>query len=340
MTSILEEIKKAKTVSIIGMAKNVGKTTTMNYLIKEFWGKATLGVTSIGLDGEEADILSGHKKPRIYISAGTLIATAKESLLKGDITREILEILPISTTMGQIVIAKALSDGYVELAGPSRTSELKLVCNTLKRLGAEIVFVDGALSRKSSAAPLVTNGTLLATGAVISRDLNEAVTETTNTVEFLETKEEDNPEIISIYKEFSKTYKLIFIYTDHIKKLKLDTTLGKYKEILINLDETLRYILINGIVTDDLILHLLKNPYMKSIKIVLADATKLFLSPEVLNKFKALDCEFTVINKINLIALTINPYSPEGYYFDKSIYFEALKSKINCPIINVMDVIK
>jgi len=340
MNDILAEIKKLKIVSIIGMGKNVGKTTTMNYLIKQFWGKATLGLTSIGLDGEKFDILSGYKKPRIYVRSGTLIATAKTSLLKGDFTREILRTLPRSTPMGKVIIARALSDGYVELAGPSISREISFVCNTLKELGAEIIFVDGALSRKSLAAPGVTKGVLLATGASISRDFNEVISATINTVELLQTKEEENSEIINIYKDFSKDYKLIFIYTDHMNLIKVDSVIGSSKEILNNLDETIRYVLINGVVTDNLILSIIKSPYAKFMKIVLEDGTKLFLSPGVLNKLHAVGCEISVVKSINLIGITINPYSPEGYEFDKTAYLEELKSKLNYPILNVMDVIK
>ena len=55
MLSIFDMIQKYDSISIIGMNKNVGKTTTLNHIFKEARGKISLGLTSIGRDGEEMD---------------------------------------------------------------------------------------------------------------------------------------------------------------------------------------------------------------------------------------------------------------------------------------------
>ena len=48
---------KYKTLSIVGMAKNAGKTTALNYLIEEAIDEGiTLGITSTGRDGETQDL--------------------------------------------------------------------------------------------------------------------------------------------------------------------------------------------------------------------------------------------------------------------------------------------
>ncbi|HEY8805549.1 MAG TPA: M14 family metallocarboxypeptidase [Clostridium sp.] len=52
---IFDMIKKYDSISIIGMNKNVGKTTTLNYILSEARGKISLGLTSIGRDGENRD---------------------------------------------------------------------------------------------------------------------------------------------------------------------------------------------------------------------------------------------------------------------------------------------
>ncbi len=51
---------KYKTISIVGMAKNAGKTTALNYLIEEAMDEGVLlGVTSTGRDGETQDLVTG-----------------------------------------------------------------------------------------------------------------------------------------------------------------------------------------------------------------------------------------------------------------------------------------
>ena len=45
--NIFDMIKKYNTISIIGMDKNVGKTTVLNYILSRARGKICLGLTSI-----------------------------------------------------------------------------------------------------------------------------------------------------------------------------------------------------------------------------------------------------------------------------------------------------
>jgi len=58
---------KYESISIVGMAKNAGKTVTLNALLDEAYenGK-NVGLTSIGRDGEKQDIVTQTEKPMIY----------------------------------------------------------------------------------------------------------------------------------------------------------------------------------------------------------------------------------------------------------------------------------
>ncbi|MCJ7651122.1 MAG: hypothetical protein MUP85_21135, partial [Candidatus Lokiarchaeota archaeon] len=64
---IIEEIKKYKIIAIIGLAKNVSKTTTLNHVIQVLKGGYQLGLTSIGRDGEKYDAITSLPKPRIFV---------------------------------------------------------------------------------------------------------------------------------------------------------------------------------------------------------------------------------------------------------------------------------
>lgn len=89
------------------MEKNVGKTTLLNKLINDIGTKKVLGITSIGRDGEEVDVVTNTDKPRIYVRQGSIIATGRNCLGKCDI-KEVLYMLQIPTTpMGDIVLLRA-----------------------------------------------------------------------------------------------------------------------------------------------------------------------------------------------------------------------------------------
>ena len=82
-------------VSLLGMCKNAGKTTTLNRLTGGIRraGK-TLAVTSIGRDGESTDVVTGTEKPGIFVYAGTLFATSTDLLRLCDVHN-----IPVATNI-------------------------------------------------------------------------------------------------------------------------------------------------------------------------------------------------------------------------------------------------
>lgn len=110
---LLRRLNETKNMSIVGMCKNAGKTTMLNWMLSGGHLHGTLGLTSIGRDGESTDIVTGTEKPGIFVKEGTLIATAKDMLRLGDVTKEILMTTGIPTPLGEVVILRARSAGHV-----------------------------------------------------------------------------------------------------------------------------------------------------------------------------------------------------------------------------------
>jgi hypothetical protein len=335
---ILENIRKYKTVSIIGMDKNVGKTTVLNHILSKAWGSLALGVTSIGRDGEDKDRVTGTDKPKIYVKCGTYIATAKECLFKGDITKEIIEATGIHTPMGEVIIAKALSDGYIELGGPSLNTYMKEVCNKLSLLGGELILVDGALSRRSLAAPSVTEACILSTGASLSRSMDKVVEMTSYMVRCLSLKKESDDEILELINNRLRDIKVAIIYKNKsFKALDLETSLDSGKDIIENLACEVSHVLIRGVISDKLIENIIKSTdKYKDTTFLIENGTKLFLSQDNIDKFERLGGKFRGIENINLACVTCNPVSPYGYRFDKELFIEKLRRNIDLPIIDVV----
>ncbi|WP_170074447.1 hypothetical protein [Paraclostridium dentum] len=334
----LSEILRYKSMSIIGNYKNVGKTTTLNYILKECISEnVILGITSIGVDGEGVDSVTNTYKPRIYVNRNTIIATASSLVLGSDITKEILEITNITTPLGNIVIFKSLSDGYIELAGPSINTQIKYVCDRLKHYGADLSIVDGALSRKTLGSPSITESTIFCSGAVINKDINKAIEKIVYEANILNLDKVNDNKFYEVYENI-KGKKVSLVNNDYTyKSLDINTTLSSSKEIIDNIDRNTKYIVFNGIVTDDFINTMLRSGKdYKNITILVEDSTKIFLEKDVFEKFIKLKGNIRAINKVNLIGVSINPTSIEGYSFDEKYFIDTIQSKTDIKVFNVM----
>lgn len=351
---ILKEVLKYNSISIIGNYKNVGKTTTLNYILKGILkynthkrctkevvnktrGYITLGLTSIGVDGESNDIVTKTKKPRIYVSRGTLIATAKSCAISSDISKEILEVSDINTPLGNVIIFRSLSDGYIELAGPSINSQIKYICERLKSYGAILSIVDGALSRKTLGSPSITEGTIFCSGAILNKDMSKSIEQIVYIANILNTSNIEEAEFLEIYQNI-KEYKISLVNNDYTYEiLNISTTLNCYKEVYDSLNDNTKYVVMNGILTNNFIENLIRsgNKY-KNVTILIIDSTKIFLDKEIYDKFIKLNGCIKVINKLNLIGISINPTSINGYRFDEEQFIDRIQSKTKLNVFNVM----
>ena len=163
----------SRALAVVGLVKNAGKTTVVNALMANC--PQRFGLTSLGLDGERTDHLTGLAKPSISPPAGTLVATTQGSLDRSRYAMEALEELPFHTPLGRVVIGSATGDGAVEVSGPTTLAELRITVERLQALGADQVIVDGAINRIGSASPRVSDGVIVATGGMVGDTLDEVL---------------------------------------------------------------------------------------------------------------------------------------------------------------------
>ena len=334
---IKEVITKYKIISIIGLAKNVSKTTTLNHIIQILNGEYLLGLTSIGRDGEQYDEITSLPKPRIFVEAGTYLATAVQSIKNSEIKSEVIKRTGINTPMGEIQIIKALNGGLVELAGPSINSELKQVCDELLRLGCDMVLIDGAFDRRSYASPLISQATILSTGASVSKRMEEVIDITRHTINLLSLEKEKNSQIRDIANDIFSSAKVGIIKEDlSYKFLDLLTALDSVDLILPDIESSTKYLVIDGAITDKFLEDLMKkSEFYNRIILLVPDATKLFLSEKTYEIYSKKGGILKVLNKIQIIILTINPTSPLGYEFNKSKFLNELRKGISIPIYDL-----
>ncbi|HWI52816.1 MAG TPA: hypothetical protein VNT01_11825 [Symbiobacteriaceae bacterium] len=166
-----------RAIGIAGTAKNTGKTTSLNaILVAAFDQGLRTAITSIGYDGEEFDHLTGLPKPRVTVTEGMLVATAAGTLRGATAGFERVGQTGVLTTLGEVVIVRVVSQGLIPLAGPPTGAGVTVVVQALAEHGADLVLVDGAFGRMAPFA--VLDGVIVATGGARSRDISRLASET------------------------------------------------------------------------------------------------------------------------------------------------------------------
>ncbi len=323
-------------LSMIGMCKNSGKTTTLNRLIEELNTRGQeLALTSIGRDGETRDVVTATPKPEIYVRRGTLLATAAGLLPLCDITREIVRTTRMGTPLGDVVILRALSDGYVQLAGPSMNDQLKQLTNIFRELGAEKIIVDGAISRKSLCSRDVTEATVLCTGASCHRDMDRVIDDTAHVCDLLRLPSVQDPRLLEAADESGD--KLVYMTGDY-------QTVTPAKEkmpdgaSLMRARPDIRWLFVSGAVTDSLLSPLIASAAApRQFSVVAGDGSRVLLSRTVLERMGRLGWQLLVREPVYLAAVTINPVSAYGYVFNKEEFLKKMTRAIPVPVINVED---
>lgn len=314
-------------LSIVGLDKNTGKTETLNYVLKQMIGKS-VGLTSIGIDGESTDLVTNTSKPEITIYKGMIFTTSEKHYNQRRLVSEVLQVSNRQTSLGRLITARAITDGRVLLSGPPTTEWLKNIIAEQKALGVETTIVDGALSRKSIASPAITESMILATGAAVSANITQLVKRTKFICELIN---------MPLSKQRERLINLEHgIWSigdnDEIHDLGIKSVFVMDE----NKSEILKHgsrIYVAGVVNDKLLEFLKSQQDIRETTLIVRDFTKMFVSPTVCHSFIKRGGQIEVIDKTNLLAITVNPYSPTGYTLNSESIIEALKKEIDVKMI-------
>ncbi len=133
---------------IVGLKKNSGKTTVLNRLL-ETGAEGGFGVLSVGIDGEDRDLIEDTPKPAVLLPEGTLFMTTDRMLAASDIGAAVLRFLDINTPLGELLIARVWRAGSAVIVGPSNNRQVRDSARLMQQMGARFVFVDGAFDRRT-----------------------------------------------------------------------------------------------------------------------------------------------------------------------------------------------
>jgi hypothetical protein len=317
MGLLRETASQYRIVSIVGTAKNTGKTTTLDAMIAEAQGEGIrLGVTSTGRDGESEDVVTGTVKPRIFLPEGAVTTIPTELYAFAEAGLEILRMTDYRTALGRIMICGVAEAGYVQVAGPVSTAGQTGVCAEMLALGADMILIDGAIDRRSVAAPHASDAVILATGAALSGRMSEVAAETAHAVELYSLPElHDEAALAEITGRAEE--KNILCIGDESRVLDLKTGLGAGRLIGDEIGEDCRYIYLPGALTKS-VAEGVPTKLRAKTAFVVTDPTKIFIDRISWRKLRAAGLRVFVLSGIHIVAVTVNPYSPAGFSFDSA----------------------
>lgn len=327
----VRDILNHNSLSIVGLEKNTGKTVCLNYILKRLNELHThVGVTSIGVDGEQVDSVFATAKPEVVLYEGTHFITSEQHYMKRQ-TVSVLEYVDSHrTALGPLVTARVLVRGKALLSGAATTGILRTQIEQLGSMGVDLTIVDGALSRLSLASPTVTEAMILATGAAVSANVKQLVSKTKflHNLILLDEVDSDLRERLSVIPSG-----LWAVDDDG-----LPHDLGIASVFLIDRSEQdiLRYgktLFASGAVSDRLLRILAAKE--KGITLIARDFTKLFITPEAYVEFTRRDGRLMVLQRSKLIAVTLNPTSPQGFLLDSASTCHALADALQTPVYDV-----
>ena len=331
-------------VAIVGMTKNVGKTVTLNYLVKKYEEQGRcLGLVSAGYDGERFDRLTLEEKPRIYTPQGAFLATARACFEAAEAQLELIEETDLSTPLGPVYLARVKDSGLVEMAGPGSVSGLKKLLNKMMSFGAERVLVDGAINRIASASPDLTEGIRLAAGAALGPTMDDVVQKTVFRKALLETTPVADKQLYQAASQGLSEGKAAVINRNspdggqyEVKPINAEIPLLAARQALEQYSRETEAIAYGGALVDSTMNSILKldPPYPA---VIVKDATKIFISAESYNRYISRGGQLQVLKKLNLAAVTLNPTDPGGRGYDPRMFLESMREALRpCPVFDLI----
>ncbi len=329
----------SRTLAVVGLAKNAGKTTVVNALMANC--PHLFGLTSLGLDGERTDHLTGLAKPSIAPPAGTLVATTRGSLERSRYAMEALEELPFHTPLGRVVIGRANGDGAVEVSGPTTLAELRVTVQRLQALGADQVIVDGAINRIGSASPRVSDGVVLATGGMVGDTLDDVLETTVGALDLLMLPGV-GPETRKLVAGHAAagTRAVAFTASGVAHLLELATVVGEGVTVAREVERIgADTLLVGGAVTQEFVDDFTRvlSPRTE-LRVIVRDATVLVLPPAIVGRFLRRGIRLEVLAPLRVLALTVNPYRvPQPY--QPRVFFSAIGEAVDgrVPMFDVVN---
>jgi hypothetical protein len=330
-------------LALVGLAKNTGKTEALAAILRERQTqRRTVGVTSIGRDGEARDVIDNRiSKPRVLLAGGSLVATTDALLRASGLPHELLARTGVRTPLGEVLIARLQGAGAIEVAGPSAAAGVRAVSEVMLAHGAEQVLIDGAIDRRAASSPDVADGLVMSTGAVLSNVIEEVIERTVAAVEIVRLAQLSDPAVLAAGDGARGHSVLVREDLEPVALAPRFVLASSAQQIGHLLDEhpSGRWLIVDGALPEVFVRSLLAaaRPRRRELVLVVTDATRVFLSDRPPEWYSRQGIEIRAISATALLALTVNPVAPRSHRFDSVRLRELLREAIpDVPVLDVM----
>ena len=322
-----------RSVAIVGLAKNTGKTECLNYILRHVKDAGRrVALTSIGIDGESLDQVSQTPKPEIKVYEDMVFVTSEKHSREKRLIAEVMDISTEQSSLGRLVTARAVSPGKVLLSGPAKAESVRRLIEGMRRHSVDTTIVDGALSRLSIGSPTVTDAMILATGAALSCNIPQLTRMTKYVYDRIRL-----PQVAPDLAERLAPIESGVWAVDkdgEVRDLDIPSIFmaAGHKERLFQYGNTLY---VAGVVSDNFMRFLRQQKNAAELTLVIRDFTKMFATMEAYYAYLKKGGRVKVLHSSKLLAVCVNPLAPNGYRLDSDELREAIQTSLGVPAYDV-----
>ena len=303
-----KSITFCKVLTIVGLSKNSGKTSFLNWLIKKQQNKK-IAITTTGRDGEDIDLVTGEQKPKVQIPKNAIFTTfdnilnTQSSQLKG------LKKLPFRVIGNSLWLCEALEDIETEIIGPVLRKEQEALISIFGEYNPNMILIDGSLDRKSICLSEKITDIILVLGASAG-NINE-IKKQVERIKFftsMPTLQINDYDTIT-YDNIKTEFKSIYSKESFISDI---------------LAQKPNWIYFPGAITDTS-WNKLKNSFKsKSTKIIFNHPINVNINKDELKRFLQ---ENTIYSRLNfpIRQIAVNSYSPYNEHIDIDLLKKEIK---------------
>ena len=311
--------------AIVGLSKNSGKTSFLNWFIKnnEF---GSVAITTTGRDGEDIDLVTNLQKPKVILPKGVYFTAFDYSFSKNSYSVKGIEKLPYRVIGKNLWLCKSLESIETEVVGPTTLKEQEHLITVLKDYGCETIFIDGSLDRKSICLSEKIANIILVVGAATG-NINEI---------------REQSEKIKLYEDFQKVetekYEHItYASNDKIIDTNIKSVYSNETSIIDILKENPEWIYFSGAMTEQS-WQKLKNPLLSfSGKVVFSSPLSVRIGNDELKRFIKEKSLYSR-TRFPLSAIAVNSFSPYNAHIDADLLRKEIKKIFpNKPVYDVTE---
>lgn len=294
---LFEQIKHHKVISVIGLSKNAGKTTVVNFLLRRL-EKAC--VITVGMDGEKEDKIFKNTKPPVVLTKGNLAVVPSQLVPAG-----VRIVETFDTPSGNLSLVEAFMDIEIQTMRIGSYEETQKTMETISK-HADKVIIDGALARMGAIS--ISEAVILVTGTQIGRNVDDVVSKTLHLVKRILTPLP--PPSMMKYLKKAPNYPFV-AKNGKIFKIKASGVAG-YEDEITRATKDAEFVYLPGAVTEEMASKI-KCP------IVVPSGDKIFTERG----------NFFSLRNPRLIGVAVNHVSIQGNEVDPDELIFELKKRLN-----------